>query len=117
MDMLLPTCRSIPTSACCEYGLRYPGCALNSTLSGGTGPVLVMLIPNCVRSAGVMQATLGAVAWGHVTLPCANNVWKIAAEVRLAGNPGTPVKGTKTCGIWRTPLTNPRVFTTSAIWP
>src|SRR5689334_4460883 len=83
--------------------LREPGCPLKTTLKGGTGPVCVMLIPNCVRSWGVMQLMLGAVGAVHWTLPCPNRVWKMAAEVSVGGAPGTPVRGTNTWAIWRTP--------------
>src|SRR6185437_9744392 len=113
--MLLPICRSTPTSACCEYGLRYPGCALKSTLNGGTGPVWVMLIPNGARSCGVIHETFGAVACGQLAMAVGNKPPKMHAEVKAppgqtGAAPTGGARGTNTWAICRTPLTNPRVF-------
>src|SRR6266704_5907089 len=84
---------------------------MNSTVSGGTGPVwlIVMQLPGgvvhwklgAVRSAGVMQAASPGAGVVHCTFPCANSVWKIAAEVSEGFVPGAPVSGTKICAICR----------------
>src|SRR5947209_15509401 len=84
---------SIPSEACCEYGLWKSGAVPKVIAYGGNGPELLMLMPNGSRSAGVMQPAAPGAGCPHRIFPCAKSVWKIAAEL-MAGCPGRPFRGT-----------------------
>src|SRR5271163_2242237 len=115
----------MPSEACCDMGLAYPGWPAKSTVPGGKGPVFETVRPNCVRSAGEMQANcpVGGVPqpmrvfWtGFAVRPSANNVWKIAAEL-VAGVPlGGPRIETRVLAMVRWPLLLPSTLTTPGIW-
>src|SRR5271170_1949018 len=98
-----PSARSMPSEACCDIGLLYPGWPAKSTVPGGSGPVLGTVRPNCARSCGVMHAYCPAAGvpqpmmlfcTGFAVRPSLNNVWKINGDVTV-GFCGSPSMETR----------------------
>src|SRR5258708_19446024 len=95
------------------------------TVSKGSGPVLATVMPNWVRSAGVIHAAAPATGVVHETFPSPNRVWKIHAEravvagglIPSGGHGAWIVAGARRFAIFRVFLTLPNVWITSPIRP
>src|SRR5215470_5688727 len=117
MEVLGEGLCSIPNDACSAYGLWKREGRLQKAENGGSGPLLVTVIPNCARSAGVRHAPAPAPEGPPLrphppSLPWAKRVWKIDAAFT---GPGL-LSGTRKSLIWRVPLRLPNSLVAKSIW-